>query len=249
LAELTHAFGLLTRLPVGRFARPAPVEPAACVWAYPIVGGAVGAIGGAAYWLTRSVAMPPALAAIWALAAMIAVTGAFHEDGLADTADGFGGGATREKKLEIMRDSRIGTFGVLALALSLAIRVAAMVAIADRACIAAALVLAACLGRGATVGILMMLSPARRDGLGVSVGRPTTPRAAAALAVCTATAFLLLPASTASLALLLAGAACVAMTLLARAQIGGYSGDVLGAGEQVTECMVLTLLAQQFRVV
>jgi adenosylcobinamide-GDP ribazoletransferase len=238
LAELTHAFGLLTRLPVGRFARPAPVEPAACVWAYPIVGGAVGAIGGAAYWLTRSVAMPPALAAIWAL-----------EDGLADTADGFGGGATREKKLEIMRDSRIGTFGVLALALSLAIRVAAMVAIADRACIAAALVLAACLGRGATVGILMMLPPARRDGLGVSVGRPTTPRAAAALAVCTATAFLLLPASTASLALLLAGAACVAMTLLARAQIGGYSGDVLGAGEQVTECMVLTLLAQQFRVV
>jgi adenosylcobinamide-GDP ribazoletransferase len=249
LAELTHAFGLLTRLPVGRFVWATPVKPAAYLWAYPIVGGAVGAIGGAVYWLSRSVGMPSALGAIWTLAAMIAVTGAFHEDGLADTADGFGGGATHEKKLEIMRDSRIGTFGVLALALSLAIRAAAVVAIADRARVASALVVAACLGRGAMVGILMMLSPARRNGLGVSVARPTTARAAAALAVSTATAFLLLPASIASFALLLAGAACVAMTLLARAQIGGYTGDVLGAGEQLTECVVLSLLAQQFRAI
>lgn len=216
---------------------------AACVWAYPIVGTVVGAIGGTTYWLARAAGIPTMLAAVWALAAMVAVTGGFHEDGLADTADGFGGGATREKKLEIMRDSRIGTFGVLALALSLAIRGAAVVTIADRARVAAALVVACTLGRGVIVGLLMLLPPARTDGLGAAVAAPDPGRVTAALVLGIVPAVLLLPAPVAAGAVLFAAATCVAVSLLARTEIGGYTGDVLGAAEQLCECAVLTLFA------
>lgn len=247
LLELTHAFGLLTRLPFGRFVGSGAADPAACVWAYPIVGGAVGAIGGAAYWLSRSVAMPAVLAAVWALAAMVAVAGAFHEDGLADTADGFGGGPTRGKKLEIMRDSRIGTFGVLALVFSLALRGGAVFAIHDRARVAAALVVAGALGRGAIVGVLALLQPARTDGLGASVNRPAGERVSSALGLALLAAVILLPAPLAVGALLVAASACAATASLAQAQIGGYTGDVLGAAEQVTECMILTLLGTAMR--
>ena len=103
---------LLTRLPVGWLATSAePARLADAVWAFPVVGAVVGAIGGAVFWVCARLGMPPAVAAVWTLASMLLVTGALHEDGLADTADGLGGGRTRERKLEIMRDSRIGTFG------------------------------------------------------------------------------------------------------------------------------------------
>ncbi|MBV9758851.1 MAG: adenosylcobinamide-GDP ribazoletransferase, partial [Alphaproteobacteria bacterium] len=120
LRDLVRAFALLTRLPTPSHRGEGAV--AGCVWAFPIVGATVGAIGAAAYWLACGVGMKPALAAVLALAAQVVATGGFHEDGLADTADGFGGGTTPAEKLAIMRDSRIGTFGVLALVLVLALR-------------------------------------------------------------------------------------------------------------------------------
>ena len=260
LRELALAFALLTRLPTapptpsrdGRgfvWRSPAPLaeggrgEVAACVWAFPVAGAAVGVIGAAVFWLARGVAMPPALASILALAAQIVATGGFHEDGLADTADGFGGGTTREKKLEIMRDSRIGSFGVLALVLALAIRAAALVAIADRLRAGVALVAAGALGRAAMVGMLAVLHPARADGLGASVGAPGAGRVATALFFAVALAFAFFPPPLAAGAVLVAAAAGAATAWLAYAQIGGYTGDVLGAGEQATECAVLALLA------
>lgn len=255
LQELGQAFALLTRLPEGWFVRPAtpPVggggrgDGSACIWAFPIVGAVIGAIGAAVYWLGRGVGVPPALATALALAAQIVATGGFHEDGLADTADGFGGGTTREKKLTIMRDSRIGTFGVLAVVFSLAIRGGAIFAIHDRARVAAALVVAGALGRGAIVGVLALLQPARADGLGASVNRPAGERVSSALGLALLAAVILLPAPLAVGALLVAASACAATTSLAQAQIGGYTGDVLGAAEQVTECVTLTLLATAMR--
>ena len=91
LAELAAAFALLTRLPVHRLALPRVTVPAEAVWAYPVVGAVIGAIGGAVYWFTHSLSCPPALAALCALVAMILATGALHEDGLADFADGLAG--------------------------------------------------------------------------------------------------------------------------------------------------------------
>ena len=111
---------LLTRLPMGWLTTSVgPGRLADAVWAFPVVGAVVGAIGGAVFWFCTRLGMPPGVAAVWTLVSMLLVTGALHEDGLADFADGLGGGRTRERKLAIMRDSRIGTFGGLALMLSL----------------------------------------------------------------------------------------------------------------------------------
>jgi adenosylcobinamide-GDP ribazoletransferase len=228
------AFMLLTRLPVAGLAEAVPARGAG-VWAYPIVGLVVGLIGAAVFWLAARLGLPPAIAAIVAVAATVLTTGALHEDGLADTADGFGGGATVARKLEIMRDSRIGSFGALALMLSIGLRITALAALADSGRVAVALVAAGMLGRGAMVGMMLALPPARPDGMAASLGKvPVMP---AAIGIVIAGACVLLPHGVrALLAAVVAGAA---MVWLARRQIGGTTGDVLGATEQVAECGVL----------
>ncbi len=203
----------------------------------------MGGIGGGAVWLCARAGLPPPVAAVWALAAMIVTTGALHEDGLADTADGFGGGRTRERKLAIMRDSRIGTFGALALLLSLAVRGASVAALASPGAATAALVAAGALGRGAIVLVLLLLAPARTDGMAAGLGTRRVGRGAAGIGLAALIAVALLPTGT---ALRLCGAALVmalALCWLARRQIGGHTGDVLGAASVATECAVLSLLA------
>ena len=178
------------------------------------------------------------MSAIGAVAAGMLATGALHEDGLADTADGFGGGGTTGRKLEIMRDSRIGSFGALALMLALGLRVAALAALADPGRAAAALVAAGMLGRGAMIGMMVALPRARPDGMAATLG--PVPPGAAAIGLAVAAACVLLPhGARALLAAVLAGAL---MVWLARRQIGGYTGDVLGATEQAAECAVLVAM-------
>jgi adenosylcobinamide-GDP ribazoletransferase len=231
LNDLAAACMLLTRLPVTR-AVPAGHTG---VWAYPLIGGVVGIAGAAVFWLALQLGLPPIVAAICAIAVTILITGALHEDGLADTADGFGGGATVARKLEIMRDSRIGSFGAIALMLSLSLRVAALAALADPLI---ALLAAGVLGRGAMIGMMLALPPARPDGMAASLGPvPFTP---AMVGIGIACACVLLPHG--GRALLAAAAACGLMVWLARRQIGGYTGDVLGAAEQAAECAVLLAL-------
>ncbi|UFN49453.1 adenosylcobinamide-GDP ribazoletransferase [Roseomonas sp. OT10] len=242
--DLGGALALLTRLPAHRLL-PMPAEAAGFargVWAYPLVGALAGAIGGGVWWAGRSLGLPPLPAACWALAALLLATGAFHEDGLADTADGFGGGRTRERKLEIMRDSRIGSYGALALALCLALRGTALATLSGPAgC--AALVASGALGRGAILGLLRLLPPARADGMAAALGRPGGAVLAAGLGLAALPAALLLPWSAVAGAVLAAPAATLALAALARRQIGGHTGDVLGAGSVVAECTVLSLLA------
>ncbi len=238
--ELAGAFGLLTRLPVGWALRAGPVpEPADCIWAYPVVGLAVGALGAAVFRVAALLGMAPALAAGWTLVALVLMTGGFHEDGLADTADGFGGGATRERKLAILRDSRIGSYGAIALILSLGLRGAAL-ALAGAPCVA--LIVAGALGRAAMIGMLLALRPARNDGLAASLGRIPVAQAAAGIGIALLAAVLLAPGmALAVIALAVAGT--LVMAALARRQIGGHTGDVLGATEIVVECLVLSALA------
>jgi adenosylcobinamide-GDP ribazoletransferase len=244
LAELVAAFTLLTRLPVGwLLRRRAPGSFADSVWAYPVAGAAVGGIAAAAYWACDELGLPPAVAAVWALAAGLLATGALHEDGLADTADGLGGGRSRVRKLEIMRDSRIGSFGALALVLSLAARGTAIAAIAGPGRVAAALVAAAAVGRGAMIVLLLLLSPARTDGLAAGLRTASRWRAALGLALAASVAFALLPAGPALWACAGGLAAALMLAWLARRQIGGYTGDVLGATSVLGECVVLGLLA------
>ena len=118
--EARLAFMLLTRLPMGQMAEAPPL--AASVWAYSVVGAMVGALAGLVFSFAAWAGLPPVTAGLLAIGAGVLLTGAMHEDGLADLADGFGGGHTRERKLEIMRDSRIGSYGVVALVLALGLR-------------------------------------------------------------------------------------------------------------------------------
>src|SRR5437868_1519353 len=130
VADLKAALMFFTRLPIPNGAAMEEGALARATWAAPVAGVVVGLIGALVYWIAWKLNVPPLPSAVLALAATVAVTGALHEDGLADVADGFGGGKTIERKLEIMRDSRIGTYGVCALILSFMLRAGALSAIA-----------------------------------------------------------------------------------------------------------------------
>ena len=174
-----------------------------------------------------------------ALAALVVMTGALHEDGLADVADGFWGGFARVRRLEIMRDSRIGSYGVLALILSLGLRGAALIAMADA--LAVALLASAVISRAAIVWIMAALPHARDNGLSVSTGRPPPGTVRLALLFAALIAVLLIGWG-ALWVLLGAVAATLGCAAIARAKIGGQTGDVLGATQQITEIAALTIL-------
>jgi adenosylcobinamide-GDP ribazoletransferase len=239
--DLVAAFTLLTRLPVARFGRGAP-EMASAIWAFPIVGLVIGLLGGAVYWLAEDFGTTPLLGAAWALAAMMLATGAFHEDGLADTADGFGGGRSLDRKLEIMRDSRIGSYGALALMLSMLMRMAAIVALNRPGAVLAALIVAGMLARAGIVLILILLRPARQDGMAAAMGDIPRANANIGLILAVVIPFLLLPFLSAIAVLAVSLGACLAFAKFAKGQIGGYSGDVLGAAAVIVECVALTVI-------
>lgn len=233
----------LTRLPV-RFpgVMPDDLHGRAIGW-FPLVGALIGLAGAAVHAGATMVGLPPMLAAPIAIAAMLLLTGALHEDGLADVADGFGGGRDRAAKLEIMRDSRVGTFGAAALVLSLGVRAVALAYLATPVAVVAALVAAGAGSRAALPAVAGWLDPARSDGLAASQGRPKGSRVLMALGFGLAVPLLVLGGD--ALPVLAAGAvAALAMAALARRQIGGYTGDVLGAVQQMVEItMLLTLVA------
>lgn len=190
----------------------------------------------------------PALAAAGVALAVLAITtGALHEDGLADVCDGFFGGRDPEQRLVIMRDSRTGAFGALGLALTVLVRASLLAALAEEAPLigAAGLIAAAAASRTAMLWPWITLPPARTDGLARLVGHPNTPAAIAAAATA-AGAVLLLTVWFAPLALVPAaiGVALAAWLLARSAQrlLGGHTGDVLGATQQIAEIAVLAAI-------
>jgi adenosylcobinamide-GDP ribazoletransferase len=178
-------------------------------------------------------------AALLSVLGGIALTGALHEDGLADTADGFCGGRDREEKLKILRDSRQGTYGVLAIVLSVLLRAAALAGIGDVIHGGLALIAAHAASRAALPAAMMRLTPARPDGLGAMAGTPSAGGAIAAALIGAAIALAALGPMRGVIALCLAGVIVFATAELARSQIGGYTGDVLGAFQQVAEIVIL----------
>ena len=232
------ATGFLTRMPVagpggaaGRLAEAA--------WAFPFVGAGIGAVAAFAFLLAQLVGLGDWPAALSGVFAGIAVTGALHEDGLGDTADGFFGGRDREHALAVMRDSRAGTFGVLAIVLSVLLRTAALARIGDAVHAGLALIAAHAASRGALPVAMRVMAPARADGLGASAGRPSAPAAIAAVTISALISLAALGPSRGAIALGIAGAAVFAASMLAQRRIGGYTGDVLGAFQQIGEIVVL----------
>lgn len=245
--DFATATALLTRLPAGTGAVPrGTAEPgavAAAGWAFPLVGAGIGGVGALAYLFAIVLGLGAGPAALLAVLAGIALTGALHEDGLADTADGFGGGRTPDQKLAIMRDSRHGTFGILALVFSVGLRAAALAALTDPLHAGLALIAAHAASRGALPAAMRLLAPARPDGLGAAAGRPSLAVAVAAPVTGAVLALAVLGPRPGVLALLLAGGAVALAAMLARRQIGGYTGDVLGAFQQTGEIVMLLAAA------
>ena len=252
LSDLLIALRFFSRLPVPSTRREIELGPtglAAAVAMVPAAGLIIGAVAASALLLAQGFGVPPVLAAPLAIATLILVTGALHEDGLADCADGFGGGRTRERKLAIMRDSRIGTYGACAIGLSLYLRASALGVIASRdvGLAAAVLIAAAILSRVACLLPLIALLPARPDGTGVSVGQPAPRTVAMALALalvlsCGVLGLVARPAPIA-FAIALSAIAALGMCALAWRQIGGQTGDVAGATQQLVEIAIYLVFA------
>lgn len=232
--QLLLALVFLTRLPLGHLLPPRLLPLSGAAWAFPLAGAIVGAIAGLPLWLLGPGLLPAALAvtlAVW-------LTGALHEDALADFADA-GGGRDRADRLRIMRDSTIGSYGAMALVCISLLRVAALALLGPLA-----LVGAAALGRVAPVLLMRRLPPARADGLGQGAGHPS--RRGVALAAIIGVSLLILTAPSAGaglLALLLAGIAVVAVSRRACRLLGGQTGDVLGAAALLAETSALLGMA------
>ncbi len=244
-ADLKVALALLTRLPMGPSGDAEAPDIARAGRVMPLAGALIGLVGAAAFWLSDGLGLPPLVSGLVAVAATVLFTGAFHEDGLADTADGLGATAERARRLEIMRDSRTGTYGALALILSVGLRAAALAAIAasGAGAVAVALISAHALARALPPAVMAWAPLARSDGLAAGAGRPEPAQAWLALGLGALIALLLLDFGTAVAAMAAAGLAAGALVLLARARFGGYTGDVLGAIEQVGEVAVLLAAA------
>lgn len=248
--DLAHCVRFYSRLPVPALPweqdAHAPPSFPRLLRMIPVAGLVLGLLPAAVLGLALGLNLGPWLAATLSVATIVLTTGALHEDGLADTADSIGG-TTREKRLEIMRDSRIGAFGAAALFLSLALRIGALAALASRidaGAVVAAILITASLSRTAGLMPLVLLPPARRDGMSHAVGQParSTFWRVAGIAVLLAVllgAFGDLPAAGIALMLVLSGLAGLAITRFAERHLGGQTGDIAGAAQQVAEIAAL----------
>jgi adenosylcobinamide-GDP ribazoletransferase len=241
-ADVGAALLFSTRLPLPRAATITVADIARASWALPVAGAIVGLMAAVVYWLARGTGLPPLVAAALTVAASLLATGCLHEDGLADVADSFGGG-TRERKLEIMRDSRIGTYGGCALFMSLLLRTGALATIADPALAAPVLVATHTAARSHMALFMRLVPPARADGLSVGVGTPPPATAMAAVMIGIVALGIGLGPMAGVFAIVLVAAEFAFLRWLCMRQIGGQTGDVLGALEQMGEVTILLIAA------
>ena len=237
--SIRHAWAFLTRLPGGTHPANEQGLGMSVPW-FPAVGAMIGLILGL-FWIALNELVAPLSSSAITIMLGVVITGAFHEDGFADTADSLGG-FSPERRLEIMKDSRVGTFGVLALVLSVLVRVVALAAL-DPVEGVVALVMAHAVGRSIAT-IVMASSPAASStGLGQSytahLPKPAVWTISAVIAGCSIVGG---PAGVVGYGLALLGA--LVIVGLARRAYGGTTGDVLGAIEQIGEMAVLSAAAR-----
>ena len=244
VGDLRATIAFYTTLPLAGATDGAALARAA--WCAPLVGALIGLLSALGYWVGVRLNLPPLVAATLAVIVGLLVTGALHEDGLADTADGFGGGATRERILDIMRDSRIGTFGACALAMSFILRIGSLADLPNANHVAWALVGTHAAARGMLPLFMLMVPPARPDGLSATAGKPSLGGALTAALIGFVLLWLALGLRNALIALVPLVIGWLVMAWLTRRRIGGQTGDVLGALEQVGECLVLMVPAARF---
>lgn len=241
--DLAVSLVFLTRVPMrvdnARFQRR-PLAKA--MRAFPLIGAGLGVLAGLAFILGEASGLPGLAAGSLAVAVMVLTTGALHEDALADMADGFGGGRDVDHKLSIMKDSRVGTYGAVAAALALLMKVSAIVGLDEAG--GSGLVLVCLIASGAVsrTGVVILphlLAPAKDQGLAAETGRPGEVTVVQAMLAAAVITFLLVSALPAFVGLVLALGAVATLGNLAARQIGGQTGDVLGASQQAAEIAFL----------
>ena len=245
-AILLLAVQLLTRWPLSASIPHSEERFAAAARYYPLVGALIGAFAGAAFWLAQ-LAFPTTLAVVVSTAATLLATGAIHEDGFADTCDGLGAGTTRARALEVMRDSRLGTYGVAGLGMMLAIKVLALSELPVES-IPWVLIAGHAASRSSTVLAMATSTYVRDTGLARPLSGAIGP-AGVVLALATGGAAACVPLMVVPPVAVLVGVAVLAVGHLAmrsayERRLGGYSGDCLGAVQQTSELgMYLGVLA------
>lgn len=231
------ALALLTRLPVhvSGFDRTAQAA-----WAFPLVGLVIGGVAGFTGLMANSLGLPSPINALISLFVLVFLTGAIHEDGVADSADGLWGGWDAARRLEIMKDSHIGSYGVLALLFSFAARWAALWLLFDlgQGVGFAAILSGAVASRAMMPALMAALPNARASGLSHSTGRPSATTAAVGICIALLLSVLLL-GWVGLWAVICGGLAAIAIAFLASKKIGGQTGDILGAAQQLSEIAVL----------
>ncbi|MEO4040909.1 adenosylcobinamide-GDP ribazoletransferase [Hoeflea sp. CAU 1731] len=249
--DTARAVGFLSRLPVpARYFEGADGRMDRTSRAFALAGVIIAFPAALLASLLLALGVDPLLTAAAAVTGLVILTGALHEDGLADCADGLGGGRDKQQALDIMKDSRIGAYGTIALVLSLILRVAGLVAIAgslSSTAFACAVLATAAISRAAMVWHWGALSPARSDGVAFGAGKPTTASVRFALGTGGVIGVVLVWLVASVFAVVVAGIATAAVawgfTAFVRSRISGHTGDTIGATQQLAEIAVLFSLA------
>ena len=239
LLDILLAGTLLSRLPLPELPQTAFDRTANATWAYPGAGAVLVAIAACVASLTLAMGVPAVFAAGVLLATLMLLTGAMHEDGLGDTADGFWGGFDRPRRLEIMKDSQTGTYGLLALLIVTGLRWSAYAALLPLG--AWPVIAVAVLSRAPMPCLMAALPHARDFGLSHSVGRPDAPTAVLGLGIALFLAGLCVGGAAIG-GLVSALLAAAAVGWLSKIKIDGQTGDVLGASQQMSEICALAAL-------
>lgn len=233
--DIRLVLGFFTRLPV----RAPAGNLAGAARVFPVAGLVLGLIGSGIYWLAMELGLSGLLAALLAVAATVIAGGALHEDGLADFADMLGVRGDRARKLAIMRDSRIGSYGVLALGFAVAIKVSALVGLGEPRLVAGALIASQVIGRAVLPVVMRSLPLARADGLAHGAGKPSRAGVYQALGLGLLISAFACGPGPALVSLAVGLVAAYLVSEIARRQIGGYTGDVLGAAQEVAQLAIL----------
>lgn len=242
LMDVYSSVVFLTRLPAPGWPEAAARKLSDGMWAFPVAGVLVATIAGVVYAICDAFGVPAFISALFAVSALVIATGGLHEDGLSDLADGVWGGADSAKRLAIMSDSRIGAFGAIALIVSITGRAAAIATIGQPLFVLGALIAVAAGSRAVMPAMMIFGTPAKSDGLGASAGQPALGAWGGALVLGALICAIAAPAGWVA-CLVAAAVGAVLVGCFAHRNIGGYTGDVLGAGQQVAELFALTAIA------
>ncbi|NOX40276.1 MAG: adenosylcobinamide-GDP ribazoletransferase [Alphaproteobacteria bacterium] len=240
--DILAAFGVLSRLPLTIDHARAGARAARATWAYPVVGAGLGAVAALAAKLALFLGVPAGISAAIALGALVLMSGAMHEDGIADCADGLGGGNSKSHRLEIMKDSRIGAYGATVLGIVLIARWSGIQGLAEADKLFWPLIAIGAASRLPMVLVMFFMPSAREDGLSAGVGMPPPTSVAGAIAA-TVLLSMLAMGWGGAMVIFWGVIAPIPLLLLAKSLIGGQTGDILGATQQLAEiaCISVTV--------